>query len=131
MNAKKNLETEQLTMAQFLLIRSLPVPADTAFLHRIPKISLTADNGFSNHPSVLYAQSQLAYNRSKEDILKKSYLPKLSLWGTAFGRGSGFEDNGTIKTWEGMGFSKYNYGAGLLLSFPIMKYGEVKRQLSE
>ena len=30
-----------------------------------------------------------------------------------------------------MGLSKYNYGAGLLLSFPIMKYGEVKRQLSE
>ena len=30
-----------------------------------------------------------------------------------------------------MSLSRYNYGAGLQLSFPIMKYGEVKRQLSE
>ena len=87
--------------------------------------------GSANHPSVLYAQSQLAYDRSKEDVLKKSCLPKLSVWGTAFARGSGFENNGTIKTWDGMGLSRYNYGAGLQLSFPIMKYGEVKRQLSE
>jgi outer membrane protein TolC len=131
MNAKKNLETQQLTLAQFLLIRSLPAPADTAFLHRIPNISFPADTGFSKHPSVLFAQSQLAYDRSKEDVLKKSFLPKLSVYGTAFARGSGFEDNGTIKTWDGMSLSRYNYGAGLQLSFPIMKYGEVKRQLSE
>ena len=45
MNAKKNLETEQLTLARFLLIRSLPAPVDTAFLHRIPNLSLPADNG--------------------------------------------------------------------------------------
>jgi outer membrane protein len=131
MNAKKNLETQQLTLAQFLLIRSLPAPADTAFLHRIPNVSLPADTGFSKHPSVLFAQSQLAYDRSKEDVLKKSFLPKLSLYGTAFARGSGFENNGNIKTWDGMSLSRYNYGAGLQLSFPIMKYGEVKRQLSE
>ena len=30
-----------------------------------------------------------------------------------------------------MAFSRYNYGAGLQLSFPIMKYGEVKRQLRQ
>jgi outer membrane protein TolC len=30
-----------------------------------------------------------------------------------------------------MSLSRYNYGAGFQLSFPIMKYGEVKRQLSE
>ena len=32
------------------------------------------------------------YDRSKEDALKKSFLPKLSVYGTAFARGSGFED---------------------------------------
>ena len=28
-----------------------------------------------------------------------------------------------------MSLSRYNYGAGLQLAFPIMKYGEVRRQL--
>jgi len=131
LNAKKELETRQWTLAQFLLIQSLPVPADTAFLHRLPNKSIVADNNFANHPAVLYAQSQLDYDRSKEYFLKKSTLPILSVWGTAFARGSGFETNGEIKTWDGMGLSKYNYGAGLQLSFPIMKLGEVKRQLNE
>jgi len=131
LNAKKNLETVQWQLAQYLLINSLPVPADTSFLHHLPTIPISIDNGFANHPAVQYAESQLAYDRSREDILKKSYLPKLSVWGTAFGRGSGFETNGEIKTWDGMGLSRYNYGAGLQLSFPIMKYGEVKKQLSE
>jgi len=131
LNARKVLETEQWTLAQFLLIHSLPVPADTSFLHHLPNSSFPVDNNFANHPAVQFAERQLEYDRSKEDVLKKSYLPKLSLWGTAFGRGSGFETNGEIKTWDGMGLIRYNYGAGLQLSFPIMKYGEVKKQLSE
>jgi outer membrane protein TolC len=55
----------------------------------------------------------------------------LNVWGTGFGRGSGFQQNGTIKTWDGLGLSRYNYGAGVQLAFPIMKYGEVKKQLHE
>jgi outer membrane protein len=131
LNAKKNLETIQWQLAQYLLINSLPVPADTSFLHHVPTIPIPIDNSFANHPAVQFAESQLAYDRSREDILKKSYLPRLSVWGTAFGRGSGFESNGEIKTWDGMGLTRYNYGAGLQLSFPIMKYGEVKKQLGE
>jgi outer membrane protein len=131
LNANKQLETEQWQLAQFLLINSLPVPADTSFLHHLPNIPLHIDNIFANHPAVQYAEKQLAFDRSKEEVLKKSYLPKLSVWGTAFGRGSGFETNGEIKTWDGMGLSRYNYGAGFQLSFPIMKYGEVKKQLNE
>ncbi|HET7000102.1 MAG TPA: TolC family protein, partial [Puia sp.] len=131
LNAKNNLESEQWQLAQFLLINSLPVPADSSFLHHLPTTTVQADNNFTNHPAVQYAESQLAFDKSKEDVLKKSYLPKLTVWGTAFGRGSGFEANGEIKTWDGMGLNRYNYGAGLQLSFPILKFGEVRKQLSE
>jgi outer membrane protein len=95
LNARKEMETLQWTLAKFLLIQSLPLPSDTAFLRRLPGFSFPAGNSFANHPAVLYAQSQLAYDKSKEDVLKKSFLPKLSVWGTAFGRGTGFENNGT------------------------------------
>jgi outer membrane protein TolC len=30
-----------------------------------------------------------------------------------------------------MGLSRYNYGAGVQLIFPIMKYGEVKREIQQ
>ena len=49
--------------------------------------------------------------------------------GTGFARGSGFQPDGTIKTWDGVGLNRFNYGAGVQLIFPIMKYGEVKKQL--
>jgi outer membrane protein TolC len=111
---------------------ALPVPVDTAFLDRLPVMGAGLNGSKdSTHPFVLFAQSQVAVSQSKEQLLKKSFLPKLSLWGTAFARGSGFEADGSMKTWDGMGLSRYNYGAGLLLSFPIMKYGEVRRQLKE
>ena len=109
----------QWQMAQYILINSLPVPADTSFLHHLPTTPIPLDSGFANHPAVQYAESQLAYDRSREDVLKKSYLPRLTVWGTASGRGSGFESNGEIKTWDGMGLSRFNYGAGFQLSFPI------------
>ena len=131
LNGKKELEIEQWQLAQFILTNALPVPADTMFLHHLPVSEKSDQRNFSSHPSIQYAEMQLAFNRSKEESLKKSNLPKLSLWGTAFARGSGFEANGEIKTWDGMGLSRYNYGAGLQLSFPILKYGEVKKQLSE
>ena len=153
LNARKQLETEQWLLAQLIVTDALPVPVDTVFLGRLPVEvpgmsfgspgsmaglpgsdvdagnSTGGNNSFANHPLVMAAQSEFAVSRSKEELLKKSYLPKLSVWGTAFARGSGFEMDGSVKTWDGMGLSRYNYGAGLQLSFPIMKYGEVRRQV--
>jgi outer membrane protein len=131
LNGKKELETEQWQLAQFVLTNALPVPADTMFLDHLPFTANGIEGNFSSHPAIQFAEKELAFNRSKEDLLKKSYLPRLTFWGTAFARGSGFEANGDVKTWDGMGLSRYNYGAGLQLSFPILKYGEVKKQLSE
>jgi outer membrane protein len=131
LNAQKRLQTGQWLLAQLIVIDPLPIPVDTAFLHKLPNILLSYDSSFDAHPIVRYAQSLVQLSQSKELLIKKSYLPKLNVWGTAFARGSGFAADGTIKTWDGMGLSRYNYSAGLQLAFPIMKYGEVKRQLQQ
>lgn len=131
LNAQKNLQTEQLLLQELIVMDALPVPTDTAFLNALPTMDIRHDTSFAAHPSIQYAQSQFDFSRSKEQVLKKSYLPKLSIWGTGFARGSGFQQDGTIKTWDGIGLSRYNYGAGVQLSFPIMKIGEVKQQLRE
>ncbi len=128
LNAQRQLQTQQWLWAQLMVINALPVPADTNFLNKLPSVIPRTDTSFVNHQLIQYWQSQVDLSKSKEQLLKKSYLPKLNIWGTSFARGSGFENNQSIKTWDGFAFSRYNYGAGLQLSFPIMKYGEVKRQ---
>jgi len=131
LNAGKQLETQQWTLAALIVTDSLPIPADTSFLENLPPGRLNNDTVFATHPLIKYAQSQYDLSRSKELYIKKSYLPKLTVWGTGFARGSGFQPDGTVKTWDGFGLSRYNYGAGLQLSFSILKYGEVKQQLQQ
>src|SRR6266487_688940 len=129
LNAQRQLETQQWLLAQLIVTDNLPVPTDTTFLNELPKMTAANDTSFSNHPFILFAQSQYELSKSKELVLRKSYLPKLNIWGTGFARGSGFQPATSVKTWDGLGFSRYNYGAGVQLAFPIMKYGEVKQQL--
>lgn len=131
LNAQKQLQTQQWSLAQLIVADAVPVPADTAFLNKLPVTVDAIDTAFSNHPIIQYFQSQFDLSKSREQLLRKSYLPKLNVWGTGFARGSGFQQTGDIKTWEGLSFSRYNYGAGVQLAFPIMKYGEVKRQLRQ
>ncbi len=129
LNSQKELQIEQWLLAQLIVTNALPVPTDTSFLDKLPSSHPINEASFTDHPVIQYGQGLLELNHSRELLLKKSYLPKLTIWGTAFARGSGFQVNGTIKTWDGLGLSRYNYGAGLQLSFPIMKYGEIKHQL--
>ena len=129
LNAQRQLQTQQWILAQLIVMDNVPVPTDTTFLHELPPMTAVKDTSFSNHPLVQYARSQFLLSQSKEFLLKKSYLPRVNVWGTGFARGSGFQQNAITKTWDGLGFQRYNYGAGVQLAFPIMKYGEVKQQL--
>jgi outer membrane protein len=131
LNAQRQLQTQQLLLRQLIVVNGLPVPADTSFLNKLPQMVIENDTLFSSHPFIQYSQSQFELSKSKEQLLKKSYLPKLNVWGTTFLRGSGFQPDQSIKTWDGLAFNRYNYGAGVQLTYPIMKYGEVKRQLQQ
>ena len=129
LNAKRQLENEQWLLAQFMVTDVLLMPTDTLFLDKLPSFDLTASTSFDHHPYVQYSQSLLDVSRSKEQFLKKNYLPRVNVFGVAFSRGSGIQADGEIKTFDGLGFTRYNYGAGVQIVFPIMKYGETKRQL--
>ncbi len=131
LNAQRQLQVYQFQLSQLIVISALPVPLDTAFLKQLPKTIIASDGSFVNTPIIQSGQSLLELSLSKELLLKKSYLPKLNVWGTGFARGSGFQPNGEVKTWDGMVLTRFNYGAGVQLIFPIMKYGEVKRQLMQ
>src|SRR5450432_787519 len=129
LNSQKQLQVYQLQLAQLIVTDALPVPQDSSFLQRLPVPVTSVDSSFANTPIIQSGQSQLELSYSKELLLKKSYMPKLNVWGTGFARGSGFQANGNEKTWNGLTLNRFNYGAGVQLVFPVMKYGEVKKQL--
>ncbi|MCC6288492.1 MAG: TolC family protein [Chitinophagaceae bacterium] len=131
LNAQKQLQINQLLLQQLIICNALPAPTDTSFLSFLPVKASDTDTSFSNVPIMKTGQNRLLLSQSKEQLLKKSYLPKLNVWATGFARGSAFQASGDIKTWDGLGLNRYNYGAGLQIAFPIMKYGEVRRQLQQ
>jgi len=131
LNSQRQLQTQQLLLGQLIVVNGLPVPADTSFLNKLPQMVIENDTLFSGHPFIQYSQSQFDLSKSKEQLLKKSYLPKFNVWGTTFIRGSGFQPDQSIKAWNGLALNRYNYGVRLQLTYPIMKYGEVKRQLQQ
>ena len=124
LNSQRELQIRQWSLAQLIVVDALPVPTDTNFLNKLPLIVIGNDTSFSNHPTIQYLQSLFGLSKLREQLLKKSYFPKLNVWATGFGRGSGFQPSQSIKTWDGLAFSRYNYGAGVQLTFPIMKYGK-------
>ncbi len=128
-NAQTQLQKSKLVLAQMIVSDALPVPSDTSFLSNLPTFIISNDTAFTGNPIIQYVQSQVDLSHSKESLLKKSYLPKLNVWATGFARGSGFQANGLIKTFDGINLNRYNYGSGVQLIFPILKYGEVKKQL--
>jgi outer membrane protein len=131
LNSKQELENQQWQLARLLVTDALPVPVDTAFLNKLPAAVSPPDTSFASHPVIRYAESQIKSSQSKEAFLKKSYLPKINIWSTTFARGSGFQADGQIKSGDGLLLSRYNYGAGAQIIFPIMKYGEVKHQVQQ
>ena len=131
LNAKQQLENQQWQLAQLIVLDVLPVPVDTTFLSKLPSAASGFDTSFTSHPVIKFAQSQINSSQSKEAYLKKSYLPKINIWSTTFARGSGFQADGQLKSGDGLLLSRYNYGAGAQIVFPIMKYGEVKHQVQQ
>jgi outer membrane protein TolC len=131
LNGERQLQTSRLLLREIILTAAMPTPIDTGFLNNLPSGIAKADTTFSNVPIIRFGESQLQLSQSRELALKKSFLPRVNLWATGFARGSAYQYDGSMKTWDGFNLSRLNYGAGLQVAFPIMKYGEVKKQLQQ
>jgi len=129
-NAIKEQQVQQFLLAKLMVLDATPVPVDSAFISNLPFLG-NGSGSLENNPTILYAESELALNKTKEQEIKKSFLPKLSLWSTAFARGSGIRYDGSTNFSDGFSLNRFNYGVGVQLSFPIMKYGESRKQLQQ
>jgi outer membrane protein TolC len=73
----------------------------------------------------------VSVNSEQRKFLQRTLYPKLSLWGTAYARGSGIRYDGYVNPEDGLHFTRYNYGAGLQLSIPILRFIDLRTQLSQ
>jgi len=128
LNARKYLQTQKISLSELLVSDTSFTLADTLFFRRLPALIAGERAGLLQHPLIKLSKSQLDWSKSKESLLKKYWLPKLNVWGTGFARGSGVYPDGNVKMTDGWGFSRYNYGFGFQLAFPILKYAETRLQ---
>jgi outer membrane protein len=121
-------ERHTLEFAEFLGDNSFAsITPDSSFFNRLPTLpDTTAEN---LHPALRMSSAKIDVVESERISLQRSLLPKLSLWGTAYGRGSGIRYDGYINSDDGLSFSRYNYGAGVVLSVPLLQFARTRYQI--
>jgi outer membrane protein TolC len=79
------------------------------------------DSGMLSNPLIDYFDKQKSLYIQNEDLVKKSYLPKLLLTGVGWARGSSidYQDNYKSSAFSGLGYQRYNYLGGLTLEYDL------------
>jgi outer membrane protein TolC len=97
--------------------------------HQLPDPShLTIVDSTQQHPLMEYYREQVQANATREKAVKREYSPTISLYGTAWARGSGVSNvDGSYHTdfSDGTSYQAYNYLFGVGLTWNLMDYFRV------
>ncbi len=127
-NYEKLRETQQVLLSELLGGNEGTYKIDSSFFKSLPAI--VSDTAMQNHPLIRLSASRMMINLREKTSLQRTLYPKLSFWGTAYARGSGIRYDGYVNSEDGLSFSRYNYGAGLVLSMPLLRFTNVRHQVN-
>ena len=128
LNYNKLLQAQQLQLSELLGdTETNTVPVDSSYVARLPEYPDTT--GVARHPLVNLSSSRIKIAEQENSMIRRSRYPKLSLWGTAYGRGSGIRYDGYVHSEDGLSFSRYNYGAGIVVSVPLLQFARTHYQI--
>jgi outer membrane protein len=128
LNYKKLRETQKVFLSELLGGNEGTYTIDSSFFKSLP--SIATGTALQNHPLIRLSTSRSMISVSEKVSLQRTLYPKLSFWGTTYARGSGISYDGVVNSSEGLSFSRYNYGAGLVLSVPLLRFTNVRHQLN-
>jgi outer membrane protein TolC len=98
---------------------------DTAYLQQLPAAAQPVYN-VDNNPVLAYYTGREALNTAREQVIRRSYLPKIELLGAVWGRGSGIEPEAPNRVdpsfQDGARLSRYNFAVGVGAFFNIADY---------
>lgn len=84
-----------------------------------------------NNPLTDYYNKQEMLYRQTEDLVKKTYLPKVFLSATGWARGSSIDYNGDYKSVsEGLGYQRFNYMVGATFVYDLFNVVHKKDKLT-
>ncbi len=129
LNHRKSLETLEAALAELLGSKTLSYSYDSTYFNVLPVFP--EDTTSSLHPLLSLSRSRLDINLYQKTSVQRSLYPKLSAWGTTYARGSGIHYDGSVNATDGLSFSRYNYGVGLQLSVPLLRFVDVHNQLRQ
>jgi outer membrane protein len=127
LNYERLRETQQALLSELLGGNEAAYRIDSSFFKSLPV--KVADTASLNHPLIRLSTSRMMINQYERTSLQRTLYPKLSFWGTAYARGSGIRYDGQVNSEDGFSFSRYNYGAGLVLSVPLLRFSNVRHQI--
>ncbi|WP_084489980.1 TolC family protein [Niabella ginsenosidivorans] len=115
-------------------IPSQQIIVDTSFyghLHPIPPVMNFPIDSIRN-PLLDYYNARKNIFRTNELLIRKSYLPKIHLMASAWARGSSIQYNNSYQPLStGLGYQRYNYLAGLALTYNFLNGIYRKDRLAE
>ncbi|MGD9555435.1 MAG: TolC family protein [Mangrovibacterium sp.] len=124
------LESQKQQMQELLVSENLQdIEISSFFFSALPHSpDDRPDVDSTMNPLLKMAELDLEANQARLKQIKRSWTPKLEFWGTTYARGSGISFNGTVDKAEGWSFSRYNYGLGLQMTFPLLDLPQVRLQ---
>jgi outer membrane protein len=129
LNGNKFRDQSLIILSELLATDNLPVLNDTFYFNKLPSVN-QIDDSLRNPLLSLYSSS-IELSNARKKVLAKTKMPAVAAWGTTYARGSGISYDGTVKSTDGLGLQRYNYGLGLQLSVPILQFARIKPQLQQ
>ncbi len=129
LNHQRNYEQALLNLSQLMGVTDNITISDSSYSYRLPVNGIVADS--LQHPLLAFYQSAIDLDLAKRKTIEKTTLPGLGFWGTTYARGSGIQYDGTVKSLDGLGLQRVNYGLGIQLSVPLLQSMKIKPQLQQ
>ncbi len=85
------------------------------------------------HPVLQYYSGLMLQQEKHEQVIQKAALPKISLLASGWMRGSSgqFNDIYNKNLWSGFGYNRYNYLAGVALTYNLADIGHTRDKMRE
>lgn len=112
---------QQVYAVQELLASEQVIDIDTVSIPVGKLPQLAPGSNASTHPVLQIAQGNLALANNRLEQIQTSWRPKIELWSTLYARGSGVDFLGQKNAFEGLGFSRFNYGLGFQVAFTLLE----------
>ena len=100
---------------------SIDTSRTKSYLSALDILGRAPDTAAPANPLIDYYNKQKSLYLQTEELVKKSYLPRILLTGVVWGRGSSIDytDNYKSLATSGLGYQRFNYMAGLTFEYNL------------